>query len=365
MNGTKTLAINLLILILLLITAEGFYRFARFSKNCFFRQNCDPSLLSSPGSDDISKPIRLGLAQYDTILGYIPKAGFNKTIDAWNSLVTINQDGFRSNDNSQHVISYKHPILVSGDSFTFGDQVNNNETWPSCVERTLAISVDNAGVFGYGAAQAQLRLERIINLSNKNYSHVILSILVASDFNRDRLSFNEGFPRPAVITLENGNLSYSKIPNPNIFGSKFAESIKPNLFHKIVIKISEFSVIARKLAGNIFLNLSLRRTESHPNAASKKKIIQWTIENFSKIKSPRSILLQYPQEHNNQEIESEKELIKSIANEYNVNVIDTLNMINSSKKTNQELYSGHHTALGNELVCKAIVTELTNKTKLK
>jgi hypothetical protein len=49
--------------------------------------------------------------------------------------VTITNDGFRLNNvEMEPRIS---EVLVVGDSFTFGDQVSNPETWPACLEKNL------------------------------------------------------------------------------------------------------------------------------------------------------------------------------------------------------------------------------------
>ena len=53
--------------------------------------------------------------------------------------------------------SENNRILIVGDSFAFGDQVSNNQTLPSCIERKLKVKTDNGGVGGYGAAQSILR----------------------------------------------------------------------------------------------------------------------------------------------------------------------------------------------------------------
>ena len=45
-------------------------------------------------------------------------------------------------------------ILAVGDSFTFGAEVSDQSTWPSCLERKLKIITDNAGYPGYSAGQA-------------------------------------------------------------------------------------------------------------------------------------------------------------------------------------------------------------------
>jgi hypothetical protein len=63
-----------------------------------------------------------------------------------------------------------------GDSFTFGDQVSADETWPACLEATLHRGVDNGGVFGYGAALRRA----LLKLNEKKYEHLVLAILVAS-----------------------------------------------------------------------------------------------------------------------------------------------------------------------------------------
>jgi hypothetical protein len=70
-----------------------------------------------------------------------------------------------------------YAAVVVDDSFTFGDQVSDDETWPACLEATLHRGVDNGGVFGYVAAQALRRA--LLKLNEKKYEHLVLSILVA------------------------------------------------------------------------------------------------------------------------------------------------------------------------------------------
>ncbi len=49
-----------------------------------------------------------------------------------------------------------------GDSFTFGDEVGDEETWPAHLVILLGVSVLNAGVFGYDFDQVVLRAEDLI-----------------------------------------------------------------------------------------------------------------------------------------------------------------------------------------------------------
>jgi hypothetical protein len=54
-------------------------------------------------------------------------------------------------------------ILVAGDSYTHGDEVADDATYPAALERLLAVPVANLGVGGYGPEQALLKLEGLID----------------------------------------------------------------------------------------------------------------------------------------------------------------------------------------------------------
>ena len=149
MSWTKVLIINI-IMLLLLLCVEIFGRLMWTARSCVFDNGCDFSRIKNLKIRNMqSGDIKLSI--FDPELGYLPTPGFNKeiTLEGWdNSRVTINPDGFRSNGNG---ISGSYQILTVGDSFTFGDQVSNNQTWPSCLENIFKKS-GQCGVFGYGAA---------------------------------------------------------------------------------------------------------------------------------------------------------------------------------------------------------------------
>lgn len=96
-------------------------------------------------------------AEHDERLGYVPRAGFAGGDNHWGTRVTIDADGFRGNGAPAPP---GRPVLAVGDSFTFGDQVDDDETWPAYLERSLQRPVRNGGVFGYSLAQAVLRAEQ-------------------------------------------------------------------------------------------------------------------------------------------------------------------------------------------------------------
>jgi hypothetical protein len=80
---------------------------------------------------------------YDAELGWVPKSGTQATI--LGTTISIFENGIRSNGNGG-VRDEAEPILAVGDSYTFGDQVSDWETWPAQLERLTGRKVINGGV---------------------------------------------------------------------------------------------------------------------------------------------------------------------------------------------------------------------------
>lgn len=99
---------------------------------------------------------------YDADLGWAPRAGARSR----DELVSIDASGARTTGGAA-TAGDSLRVVTLGDSFTFGDEVGDEETWPSHLERILAeenprraVDVVNLGVNGYGLDQAVLRFER-------------------------------------------------------------------------------------------------------------------------------------------------------------------------------------------------------------
>lgn len=222
MTWIRLLFVNFFVLSGLLIAIEVSARLAWTVRACYTAE-CDFSrLLKLKIFGDRFTESNIGLSTYHEIIGYVPTPGLRSRISTYgwdNKLVTIDAEGFRPSGVDNMEISDERLILTIGDSFTFGDQVNDTETWPSCVEKRTNRKTLNAGVFGYGAAQAIRRASLI--LQEKEVDTVILSVLISINFHRDRSVFRSGFPRPAVIQAENG-LLYAQVPPIESHGTKLA-----------------------------------------------------------------------------------------------------------------------------------------------
>jgi hypothetical protein len=214
----KIVVVNLVIFLFLFIVAEILARSVWTVQSCM-KSECDFSRFAGLKVRKIPRSINIGFTRFDELLGYVPREGFSASINApgWHGdKLTIRKDGFRSNGSEPPPLPAE--VLVVGDSFTFGEQVSDNETWPACLERKLGRGVDNGGVGGYGTAQALRRAS--LKLAEKSYNTLVLSTLVETDdwnFGRDRLSYRNGFPKPTVIYTKNG-IGWSAVPDPNAPG---------------------------------------------------------------------------------------------------------------------------------------------------
>jgi lysophospholipase L1-like esterase len=125
-------------------------------------------------------------AQYDPQLGWVPKIGTyqRSAEEVWR----VNEAGLRSN--GPPFSSAKRPIVAVGDSFTFGDEAQDHETWPAQLEQRLHVPVLNGGVFAYGIDQAFLRATSLLEAHDPA---VVVLAFISDDINRAELSFYYGW----------------------------------------------------------------------------------------------------------------------------------------------------------------------------
>jgi hypothetical protein len=351
----KIVVMNLVVFLFLLVVAEILARSVWTVRSCI-NSECDFSRLAGLKVQKIDRATDLGLTRFDELLGYVPREEFSATMNTagWHgNRLTIRKDGFRSNGSEPSPLPTD--VLVVGDSFTFGEQVSDNETWPACLERKLGRGVDNGGVSGYGTAQALRRA--FLKLAEKSYTTLVLSTLVNprdGDFERDRLSYRQGFPRPAVIHTKNG-IGWS-VPDPNTPGTKF-NPLYHGLYHEALYFIYERSEILGAMMDRFFPDNNIvgdRLQTVHPNSADEKEIVDWTLTKFSKLEiKNKMLLLQYPRDLNTTEVAEKRKLIVGIASELSLKVIDTYDVLRNANE-NELWYKdpyNHNTPLGNELVC--------------
>jgi hypothetical protein len=149
----------------------------------------------------------VGYHTYDAELGWVPKQG---QVDGWGTTIRILENGIRSNGRGEVWDATDDPILAVGDSYTFGDQVPDSETWPAQLEKLSGRRVINGGVDGYGVDQSFLRARRF--LSRYRFSSLIFSF-IPDNIRRSQMSVMFATAKP-YFDFKEGQLTLENVPVP-------------------------------------------------------------------------------------------------------------------------------------------------------
>jgi hypothetical protein len=165
--------------------------------------------LWSPEERTLSAPS----VQYDQELGWVGVPNFyEKNYFAPGVYLRTNSRGFRANEEfTERVSPGKLRIICSGDSFTFGDGVDNDHTWCQLLESIDGrIQAVNMSWTGYGVDQMYLWYKR----DGAALDHdVHVFAFITDDFRRLQLTSLVGYGKP-VLKLHDGELVADNVPVP-------------------------------------------------------------------------------------------------------------------------------------------------------
>ena len=139
----------------------------------------------------------------DDRLGYVPRPGYTA------SGVSFDAEGFRRNGDTV-VTQQDKVIIATGDSYTYGDEVTNGETWPAHLQALTGERVLNAGVSGYGFDQSVLRAETIA--ARQRPAAIVVSF-IADDIRRSEMKRIWGAEKP-YFDIAAGTLVLRNVPVP-------------------------------------------------------------------------------------------------------------------------------------------------------
>ncbi len=350
----KVFLVNLTILGILLLCGEFGFRLLRFARSC--KITCDFSYLSIITSSQRNKWSH-GISRFSQVLGYEPNSDLNLVINAvgWKDIkVSTDSNGFR-NSNPNPAANFK--ILTVGDSYTFGDQVSDSDTWQACLNKRFKdYEFVNAGVFGYGTHQALLRSQEIIK--ENPYKYVILQTLVGENFKRDQLDIRSGFVKP-YLKKSNGNIVLSPPPPRSTPNTKYgppeislADYLLANI--RLLEKVPQASGYHFNAFSKVNGTINRRGIDS----ATIEEIIEQTVNSSTTRSMPFIWLLQYRSKVDQNTLNERKIIISKLKSK-NIAFIDTFNVLHISKMySKDQLWRGHHTPLGNKIVCQEIASHL-------
>ena len=185
-----------------------------------------------------------GLFRHDDLLGHVPNPGFSGP-GVGRSFHTIDAEGFRSCGESPPS-SDGGAILTVGDSYTYGDEVRDEEAWPAQLQRLTGRRVLNAGVTGYGFDQMVLRAERYVATHRPA---LLIASFIADDIRRVEMRRLWWRDKPWFVLDgegkgEDGQLALKGVPVP-----PHRSTLPPHLRHRLDTALLGLPNIVQHLAG--------------------------------------------------------------------------------------------------------------------
>jgi hypothetical protein len=163
-------------------------------------------------------------------LGWVPAPNLRK-LKLNGARINTNSVGMRGAREYPLERSGAPRIVAVGDSFTFGQCVNDDESFPGRLEQLLPGSeVLNLGVMGYGHDQALQRL-RVQGLAYR--PDVVLLGFHRMDMPRNRLSFRD-YAKPRFVLEDGGRLALDNVPVP--MPEEVLGSLQPRLWNYVLVQ---------------------------------------------------------------------------------------------------------------------------------
>lgn len=149
--------------------------------------------------------------RYDPSKGWMPKPNLRDVKAFGEKTLNTNSKGFRGKkDFASSKNKERLRILILGDSFTFGDHVNDHETYAHYLQQMLPhTEVINMGVHGYGHDQMLILLKEE---GVKYAPDIVILGFLPLDMSRNLLTFRD-FAKPRFV-IERGELKLIGTPVP-------------------------------------------------------------------------------------------------------------------------------------------------------
>ena len=345
---------NTILLFLFLILVESTYRTAGFLKSCLSERNCKYSYLLP--QKKISDTFKWGIHKPHKTLGYDNKEDLN-TYFRSKKLTTLS-NGLRGSFTNKEAST---TILTVGDSFAFGYDVNDEDTWQNCLNQKIKDkNFLNGGVNGYGTGQAILKAKKLYPKIKPDL--LLVQTTVGINFSRDILKSSGGSPKPYFAKHSKNKITVIPPTPRNEYLKIFENKTSPMLTDYLIVNFTLLKRLPKesffyRIWENSYSKFDPMGEVIGENHASKLEIINWTVKESKKLDSNVVWLFQYTKNFNSAH-QKERNLLKKILDNEKIRYIDTYNYLhgNLNKNINKKnLWLGHHTPLGNKIVCRAIL----------
>lgn len=286
-------------------------------------------------------------AVYDANLGWLPKQGIR--VAEFTS--TIGPHGIRLHGDPAN-LDPTPDILAVGDSFTFGDEVDDHETWPAHLQRITGMSVLNGGVFGYGVDQTVLRAESLL----ESYRPRILIVsMIADDLKRSELAYRYGW-KP-YYDIVDGALELRNVPVPERASPVRYPALRDALGYSYLA-----NGLLRRLAPNWWHNQGIEK-RAHDQGTEVAELLMARLAKLVDGRNIRVIVL--GQADRSLDVDSLKPVLES-AEQNGLAALDLTTALAERLENDPSLesatflggFAGHMTSAGNEWVAQNIAQYL-------
>lgn len=287
---------------------------------------------------------------HDPLLGYVPKPSAKGLENRWHTMVSIDSAGLRENGAPRP--SGAHGLLAVGDSFTFGDQVSDDETWPAVLERELREPVWNGGVFGYSFAQTVLRAERLLPTLPADR---LLVSFIADDLRR--CEFSTRYGDTCWFAIEQGALVLHGVPVPERAERR---SDEPWLQHLL-----GYSALLDWLGWNtapVWWVGDQREVRVHEKGTGARiaELLLVRLANTCRERGVRLLLILQ-----GYEVGADADAVLTFAREHGIEQLDLVRAFQGDAALDPSMYTrcfdGHMTAAGNAWVAARLAAHLRNE----
>jgi hypothetical protein len=150
------------------------------------------------------------LDDYDPMRGWASKPNLRNAKVFENKILNTNARGLRGTKDFAYGKNGRRRIVLLGDSFTFGEEVSDDETYAHFLQEMLPdVDVINLGVHGYGHDQMLIFFET----EGVRYEpDIVILGFLKMDMERNLLSFRD-FAKPRFV-VRGGQLELTGVPVP-------------------------------------------------------------------------------------------------------------------------------------------------------
>jgi|WetSurMetagenome_2_1015567.scaffolds.fasta_scaffold112779_2 hypothetical protein len=153
---------------------------------------------------------------YDSRRGWALRPDIRNGVLPGGQILNSNTRGIRGKDEYRYGKPYNiMRILVLGDSFTFGEEVSDDQTFPAYLQQMLPHSeVINFGVHGYGHDQMLLYLQEE---GVKYAPDIVILGFIYGDMRRNLTSFRDYAKPEFGLIKKELKLTHAPVPSPGSF----------------------------------------------------------------------------------------------------------------------------------------------------